>query len=61
MKAQYNGPQSCMKLREELQVTETNKRGENFDFKNSHLRRKVHSKHAMKAQRERKGTFIRFL
>ena len=32
MKAQRNEPQRYTKLREELQVTETNKRGEKFDL-----------------------------
>jgi hypothetical protein len=49
-----------MKQREELQVTERNKRGENFDLKISHLKRKVHSKHAIKAQRGRRGIFVLF-
>jgi hypothetical protein len=61
MMAQHNGPQRHMKLKEELQVTETNKRGEKFDLKVFHLKRKVHSKHTMKAQRRRKGIFINFL
>jgi len=38
MKAQHNGPQRYMKLREELQVTETNKRGEKFYSNISHLK-----------------------
>lgn len=63
MKAQNNGPQRYMKLREELQVTETNKKGEKLCLKCSHLKRKVHSKYAMKAPRgkETYSTFILFL
>jgi hypothetical protein len=61
MMAQHNGAQRYMKLREELQVTEINKRGKKFDLKISLLKRKVHSKHAMKSQRGRRGIFILFL